>query len=243
MLNVVGAISIALFFALFLVMIALVIVALVSGVAFGGARRNAAALLAGGVFSVVTGGWYLYGQAASYYAKQDNVYLGNGLIGLLLLLGGVWMLSIGLAGVGLPRWMSALLALAGVAGIVPVYETLMLASTAGGLFAAYYALGALALLVAALVGLRRGDMLARAIGLGLAGAVVAIAAYIVVGMVTDASLAAYAQTGVDMALDAKPPVLEGFGLLACAVAGVVAYLLGRRDSSPAAVTPAAAATA
>ncbi len=111
--NIVGVISIALFYLLPLVIVTLVILALVSGVAFGGARRNTLALLASGVYSLLTGGFYLYGMAASSYAKQDNAYLGNAYVGLFLLFAGVWLLSVGLADAGLAKW---LVAVAGAGG-------------------------------------------------------------------------------------------------------------------------------
>jgi hypothetical protein len=228
MLNIVGFISIALFFLLPLVIVALVILALVSGFAFGGARRNALALLASGVFSLLTGAGYLYGVSASYYAKQDNAYLGNLYVGLFLLLAGAWLLCVGLAGAGLAKWFAAVLALAGVVGIAPIYGALSLNSTSGGAGVALYALAALLAGAATLLALRRGALLGRALGLGLAGAVAALAVYALAGALSGASIAAYLQLGVDQARDHKPPALEGFGLLACVLAGVVVYLLGRR---------------
>ena len=243
--NIVTFISIALFFVLPLALVALVILALVSGFAFGGARRNARALLAAGLFSLLTGGFYLYGLSASYYAKQDNANLGNIYIGLLLLLAGVWMLSVGLAGAGLSRWLAAVLAVAGIAGIVPVYSALSLSSTTGGMGVALYALVALAAVAVALLALRRGALLGRALGLGLASTVVALGVYAVVGVVTNKSFAAYLQLGVDQTLGHQPPAVEGFSLLACVIAGVAAYLIGRRggggQDAPSAAAPVAPA--
>lgn len=221
-------ISIGLFFALPLVIVALVILALISGFAFGGARRNAQALLAAGIFSLLTGGFYLYGLSASYYAKQDNAYLGNIYVGLLLLLAGVWMLSIGLAGAGLSRWLATVLVVAGVAGMVPVYSALSLSSTTGGTGVALYALVALVVAAVALLALRRGALLGRVLGLGLASTVMTLGVYSVVGVISGASLAAYLQPGMSQLAAPKPPVVEGFSLLACVIAGVAAYLMGRR---------------
>ncbi len=226
--NIVSVISIILFYLLPLMIVALVILALVSGFAFGGARRNTLALLASGIFCLLTGGFYLYGFAASYYAKQDNAYLGNIYIGLPLLLSGVLLLSVGLAGAGLRRWLAGALALAGIAGVIPLYGTLPLASQAGGVGVALYILGALLAAALALLALGRGALLARGLGLGLAGAVAALAIYIVVGLISGASFAAYLQFGVDQALSHKPPALEGFGLLACALAGLAVYFAGWR---------------
>jgi hypothetical protein len=243
--NIVSFISIGLFFLLPLVILALVILALVSGFAFGGARRNAQALLAAGAFSLLTGGYYLYGLSASYYAKQDNAYLGNIYVGLLLLLAGVWMLSIGLAGVGLSRWLAVVLVVAGIVGIVPVYSALSLSSTTGGTGVALYALVALVVVAVALLALRRGALLGRALGLGLASTVMALGVYAVVGVVSNTSFAAYLQPGVDQLVGHKPPVVEGFSLLACVIAVVAAYFIGRRGgggqdapSTPAPVAPA-----
>lgn len=226
--NIVSFLSIALFFLLPLVIVALVILALVSGFAFGGARRNALALLASGVFSLLTGGFYLYGLSASYYAKQDNAYLGNVYVGLLLLLAGVWLLSVGLAGAGLARWLAVVVTLAGIAGIIPIYGALSLSSTTGGASVAAYVLGALAIVAVALLAVGRGALLWRALGLGLAGAAAAFAVYALAGDLSGASLAAYLQLGVDQSLAHKPPVVEGFSLLACVIAGLAVYFIGRR---------------
>lgn len=226
--NIANFFSLGLFYLLPLGIVALIILALVSGGAFGGARRNTLAVLATGIFSLLTGGFYLYGMTSSLYAKQDNAYLGNVYIGLLLLLAGSWLLSVGLADAGLAKWLALALAVAGVAGIIPIYGALSSSSNAGGAGVALYALGALLAVMAALLMLGRGGLLGRALGLGLAGAIVALAVYAVVGMVSGASLAAYLQLGVDPSLAHKPPVLEGFGLLACVAAGLAVYFAGRR---------------
>lgn len=231
MVNIIGVISIALFIALPIAIVTLITGALVSGVAFGGARRNTRSILAVGVFSLLTGGVYLYGMAASYYAKQDNAYLGNFYIGLILLLAGVWLLSVGLACAGMSKWLAGLLALAGVAGIIPIYDALQVESIAGGSGIALYVAGALLATVAALLVIGRGALLTRALGLGLAGMVGAGAVFALAGALTGGSFAAYSQVGVDLSLASKPPVLEGFGMLACAVAGVVVYCAGRRGYS------------
>jgi hypothetical protein len=228
MLNVISYISLALFYPLLPVIVALVIVALVSGFAFGGARRNAQALLAAGLFSLLTGGFYLYGLTASYFAKQDNAYLGNIYVGLLLLLAGVWMLSVGLAGAGLARWLAAALSAAGVVGIIPIYQSLSLSSTTGGMGVAIYALAALVVVAVALLALRRGALLARALRLGLTSTVMTLGVYSVIGVISGASLAAYLQPGMNQLVAPKPPAVEGFSLLACVIAGVAAYLIGRR---------------
>lgn len=243
MTNIVSFISIILFLLLPLVIVALVILALVGGFAFGGARRNATALLASGVFSLLTGGFYLYGLSVSYYAKQDNAYLGNIYVGLLLLLAGSWLLSVGLAGAGLSRWLAGVLAAAGIVGIIPVYSALSLSSTTGGLDVALYVVVALVAVVAALLALRRGALLGRALGLGLAGAVVALAVYALVGVIADKSFATYLQLGVDRVFEHKPPVLEGFGMLACVVVGIAVYLIGRRGGQEAPSTRAPLAPA
>lgn len=225
---ILGGISIVLFYLLFLAVPALVIFALVSGLAFGGARRTALAQLASGVYSLLTGGFYLYDQAASQFAKQDNAYLGNALLGLLLLVAGVWLLSVGLVGVGLPRWLAAVLALAGIAGVVPLYGTLQLASSAGALGVALYVAAGLLIGVGALLALRRSALARRALGLGLVAALVALGGFALVGLASGQSIAAYLALGVDGALAHKPPVLEGFGLLAWVLCGVAVYLWGLR---------------
>ena len=240
MATIVSGISIGLFYLLFLAVPALLILALISGLVFGGAQRNAQALLASGVFSLLTGGFYLYGLASSYFAKQDNSYLGNGLLGLLFLAGGVGLVSAGLAGAGAPKWATIGLGLAGLVGVVPLYGALPLESNAGGVgIALYVALGLLAGAVG-LLALRRRPLLGRALGLGVTGAVVALVIYALVGLASGANLAAYAQSGVDQALGHKPPVLEGFSLLAWFICGLAVYLFGRRaGGAPTPPTPLA----
>jgi hypothetical protein len=161
-------------------------------------------------------------------------------VGLFLTLAGVWLLAAGLVGAGMPRWLAVTLAMAGTVAVAPLYSALQLESTTGGGGVAVFAAIALVVSAVALLALRRGHTLTRALALGLGSAVVAIACYALVGLVTGAPLNVYLQLGVDASLAHKPPVLEGFGLLACVLAGVAVYLFARRVSGeqPATNTPA-----
>jgi hypothetical protein len=231
-------ISILLFYLSLPAALALAVVALMSLFAFGGAQRNALALLATGVYCVITGAVYLYGVAASYYALQDNAYLGNIYLGLLLLLvGAPVLLAGGLAGAGLPRWAAVGLSLVGLAGLVGVYRSIGLDLPYGGQFVIAYLALALVVMVGALLALRRANLVGAALGLGALGAVAALALYTLFGVLFDGgSLAVYLQFGVDHSLANKPPVLEGFGALAMLLLAIAVFLAGRRGGGLAGAT-------
>jgi len=227
--------------------LALAGLALASLFGFGGARRNALALLAAGVLCALTGAVYLYGVTASYYALQDNAYLGNLYIGLVLLLAGApGLLAGGLAGAGLNRWAALALALVGLVGLVGVYRSIGLDQPNGGRAVALYLLAALGVTVGALLALRRADLAGAALGFGALGALCALAAYLLLGALqAPLSLAVYLQAGQDHALADKPPVLEGFGAAITLLLAVGVFLLARhrQGGASAAAHPGAPATA
>lgn len=212
------------------VALALAGLALAGLFAFGGARRNAQALLATGVFGALIGAAYLYGVVASHFALQDNAYLGNLYLGLtLLLLGACGLIVGGLIGAGLSRWVALALGAAGLVGLVGVYRSIGLDLPYGGQFVAVYLVVALVVMVVALTLLRRAELAGAALGLGVIGATVAFGLYALLGAVIGGeSLAVYTQLGVDHAQADKPPVLEGFGALLTLLLGVVVYTIGRR---------------
>lgn len=225
-----GTLSIILLYLAPLVTLALAGIAVASVFAFGGARRNALALLAAGVFSALTGATYLYGAVASHYALQDNAYLGNIYLGLLLLLlGACALLPGGLVGAGLNRWVALGLALVGLAGLVGVYRSIGLDLPYGGRFVVVYLALALIVMSVSMALLRRTDLLGAGLGLGLLGAIVALAVVALPALLTGSlGLGVYTQFGVDSALADKPPVLEGFGAAATLLVGVAVFLIGRR---------------
>lgn len=236
-------ISVILLYLALPVALALAIIALVGLSAFGGARRNALPLLATGVFATLTGGAYLYGVAASYYAMQDNAYLGNLYLGLLLLtLGACALLTGGLFGAGLNRWLAVGLALIGLAGMVGVYRSIGLTQTTGGQYVAIFALVAVIVTVGALALLRRGELAWRTLLLGVGGAVVAFGLYALLGLVGGGSFGAYTQFGVDRLLADKPPVLEGFGAALTLLLASGVFLIARRWSAAPGGAPTGATT-
>lgn len=224
------AISVTLLFLALPIALALVGLALAGLFAFGGARRNALALLATGVYGALTGGVYLYGVVASHFALQDNAYLGNLYLGLTLLLLGVAGLMVGgLIGAGLRRWTALGLGVVALVGLVGVYRSIGLSLPYGGRFVIIYLAVALVTLASMLLLLRRADLLGAALGLGALGAVVALALYIGIGaLIGGGSLAVYTQFGIDYTLADKPPVLEGFGAIATLLLGVAVFLVARR---------------
>ena len=224
------ALSVTLLFLALPFALALAGLALAGLFAFGGARRNALALLATGVFGALTGAAYLYGVVASHYALQDNAYLGNLYLGLTLLLLSVAGLMVGgLIGAGLRRWTALGLGVVALVGLVGVYRTIGLSLPYGGRFVIVYLTVALVTLTVMLLLLRRSELVAAALALGALGAVVALALYIGIGaLIGEGSLAVYTQFGIDYAVADKPPVLEGFGAIATLLLGVAVFLIARR---------------
>jgi hypothetical protein len=209
--------------------LALAGVALTGLFAFGGARRNALALLATGVFATLSGAAYLYGVVASYYALQDNAYLGNLYLGLtLLLLGASGLLVGGLVGAGLGRWIALALALAGLLGLIGVYRGIGLTLPYGGQFVAVYLAVTLVTLVVLLALLRRTELAAQALTIGVMGAAVAFGVYALLGAIDGKSLGVYTQLGVDHLLTDKPPILDGFGAALTLLLAVAVFLIARR---------------
>ena len=225
--------------------LALAGLALVGLFGFGGARRNALALLAAGTMCALTGGVYLYGVVSSYYALQDNAYLGNLYIGFtLLLIGAPGLLAGGLVGAGLNRWAALGLALAGLAGLVGVYRSIGLDQPNGGRFVALYLVAALVVTLGALLALRRANLAGAALGLGALGALVALAVYLLLAALQGPiSFAVFLQAGLDQSLADKPPVLEGFGATITLALAAGVFLLARRRGAPAGANHGATATA
>ncbi|HEX8983345.1 MAG TPA: hypothetical protein VF792_11275 [Ktedonobacterales bacterium] len=215
-------------------MLGLVALALLSLFTLGGARRNAMALLASGVCCILTGAILLYGSVASYYAAQDNAYLINVYLGLLLMLvsAGV-MLPGGLAGMGLHRIMATALAVLGLAGVIGVYACIGLYFPKGGVFVVYDVLAQLGVVALALLALRRVGVLLGALGLGAVGIVVALALWFIPAMMTGTvNLAVYTQFGVDRALADKPPILDGNGAATTIFVAVAVFVAGRLGHLP-----------
>jgi hypothetical protein len=69
----------------------------------------------GGALLVVSAALFLYTPQINAFARMDNAYLGNGLIGLFLILFGMTLVIGSLADYGVPAWLAALLWLASVA--------------------------------------------------------------------------------------------------------------------------------
>ncbi|HEX8997203.1 MAG TPA: hypothetical protein VF812_14340 [Ktedonobacterales bacterium] len=183
--------------------------------------------------SAITGAVYLYGVAASHYALQDNVYLGNIYLGLeLLLLGACLLLPRGLLGLGLNRRARLglkLLGLVGLVGLIGVYRSIGLDLPYGGQFVVVYLVAALVVLSGCLIALRRVDALGAALGLGVFGAALALALFALPSALTGThGLGVYTQLGVDNDLADKPPILEGFGAALTLLVGVAVFLAARR---------------
>lgn len=223
----------------------LVALACVSLFALGGARRNAMALLASGVCCLLTGAILLYGAVASYYAAQDNAYLINVYLGLLLMLvSAAVMLPGGLAGVGLHRVVATMLAALGLASVIGVYACVGLYFPKGGVFVVYDVAAQLGVVALTLLALRRSGLLVGALGLGAAGTVVALALWFIPAMMMGTvHLAVYTQLGVDRALADKPPIMDGSGAATTVFVAVAVYVAGRVGHLPPRTADAAATAA
>lgn len=76
---------------------------------WGGSKRNAPGQLAAGLLMLVSGTLFIHVAVINAFARMDNAYLGNGLLGSVLILSGAILLFVSLAGYGVPVWIAWLL--------------------------------------------------------------------------------------------------------------------------------------
>jgi hypothetical protein len=76
---------------------------------WGGARRGALGHLAADALSLVSGTLFIHVAIINAFARMDNAYLGNGILGGYLILAGMTLLIGALAGYGVRAWIAALL--------------------------------------------------------------------------------------------------------------------------------------
>lgn len=192
---------------------------------FGGARRNAFGLLAAGTFAVAVSALLLAGLYSSYFAKQDNAFLGNGAFAAWYLFTGTTMLVGSLVGLGLNRWVGVVLFVTSVWVQFHIPVGASVESPEGGgpmLLYAGICIGACVLFAVV-----RGQWLAALIGLLTA----AVATALVMALYgAHGSLAVYRQLGNDPNFADKPPVLSlDVAMLAVVLGGALFWLGRRRD--------------
>jgi hypothetical protein len=143
---------------------------------WGGVRRNALGHLAAGTLALVSGTLFIHVAVINAFARMDNAYLGNGLLGGYLVLAGVTLLIGALTGYGVRWWIAALLWLAAAAlahvGIPWLANALPFPDSGTLLFAALV-LGGVLFYVAL-----RGQLAEAAMAVALAAAGLALAWWI-----------------------------------------------------------------
>ncbi len=204
--------------------ILLALLAFVALFAFGGVRRNGPALLAVGVFALVTGAVFWAVMQASMRARMDNAYLFNAIIGSWLLLVGVILPGGALVGYGV-RWWVALPLM--VVGIVAGWYAVRL----GGVSSSYggepiIIFSASLLIVVGVIVLARGYWRSLALGalLGRLAAAVVLVSFLyghpdvsLWALTDDLDLAQY-----------RVPYVDFKEVVLCLLVGVALFLLARR---------------
>jgi len=187
---------------------------------WGGARRGALGHLAAGTLALVSGTLFIHVAVINAFARMDNAYLGNGLLGGYLVLAGVTLLIGALAGYGVRAWIAALLWLAIAAfayfGIPWLARVVPFPDSGTILFAALI-LGGVLLYVAL-----RGFLVEAAVAIALAAAVLALVWWIYGG-----DLRAFIPvTSIDEPYY-KPPVLDIEQFIPCLLVVTALFFAGR----------------
>jgi hypothetical protein len=85
------------------------VAAIVSLWRWGGVKRSALGHLAAGTLALVSGTLFIHVAVINVFARMDNAYLGNGILGGYFIFAGVTLLLGALAGYGVYVWVVALL--------------------------------------------------------------------------------------------------------------------------------------
>jgi hypothetical protein len=162
---------------------------------WGGVRGNALGNLTAGLYFFASGELFIYVTRINVYARMDNAYLGNGILGLYLILFG-WVLLFGsLAGFGI-RWPFALLG-----GIATVFVTAFLQ----GIISSHYLLSSAifvgVVLLVVFIRRRGWDAIIAAI-------MAAISVLIIWNIYGAGTMAFIPVDSVDAVSKYKPPVLD-----------------------------------
>ncbi len=187
---------------------------------WGGVRRGALGHLMTGALLLVSGAVFVYVPLFNAFARMDNAYLGNGFLGLFLILLGVTFVIGSLAGYGVPAWLAALLWLAtagfGIFGVSWVASVTPNPSSAILIFAALVLGGSLLYITV------RGYPAEAGTALALVTAAFALVWWIDGGSLRDFTPV----TSIDGPIY-KPPVLDIEQLLPCLLIATVLFFVGR----------------
>jgi len=88
---------------------------------WGGIKQNALGYLAAGIFFFVSGMLFLYVDEINVYARMDNAYIGNIILGVYLFVFGGTLLLASIVGYGI-RWWIALLGGLGIAILIGIFN-------------------------------------------------------------------------------------------------------------------------
>ena len=187
---------------------------------WGGARRNALGHLAAGSLALASGTLFIHVAVINAFARMDNAYLGNGLLGGYLVLAGVTLLLGALAGYGVHGWIAASLwlVIAAFAYVgIPWLANVFSFPDSGMLLFAALILGGVFLYVAL-----RGHLAEAAVAIALAAAGLALAWWIYGG-----DLRAFVPvTSMDEPFY-KPPVLDIEQFVPCLLIVTILFFAGR----------------
>jgi hypothetical protein len=189
---------------------------------WGGARRNALGQLAAGALYLVAGTLFIYVAEINVYARMDNAYLGNDLLGFVLIVVGGTLLVGSLSGYGVPWWGTLLVWLAASAlywfGTSPLGRVF---PGPGGSLLAFAGIILVAILAYVLARRNGWDVLMT---LALAGAGLVLV-WLVYGAGTDVFTPV--DTITSYGPEIKPPVLDFWTFGVCILTGAAAFLGGR----------------
>jgi hypothetical protein len=186
---------------------------------WGGAKRGALGHLAAGMLALVSGTLFNHVAVINAFARMDNAYLGNGLLGGYLVLAGVTLLIGALAGYGVRAWIAALLWLAMAAFAylgIPWLARVVTFPDSGTILFAALILGGVLLYVAL-----RGYLAEAAVAVALAAAGLALVWWIYGG-----DLRAFVPvTSIDGPFY-KPPVLDIEQFVPCLLVVTALFFAG-----------------
>jgi hypothetical protein len=187
---------------------------------WGGVGRGALGHLLAGALLLVSGAAFVYVPLINAFARMDNAYLGNGILGLFLVLLGVALLIGSLAGYGVSAWLAVLLWLAtvtfGIFGVSWLASVTPNPSSAILIFAALVLGGPLLYITV------RGYLTEAGTTLALVAAGFALVWWIDGGSLRDFTPV----TRIDGPLY-KPPVLDIEQFLSCLLIATVLFFVGR----------------
>ncbi|HEY7023151.1 MAG TPA: hypothetical protein VH349_18680 [Ktedonobacterales bacterium] len=196
------------------------VAAIVSLWLWGGVKRSALGHLAAGILALVSGTLFIHVTIINVFARMDNAYLGNGILGGYFIFAGATLLLGALAGYGVYVWVVVLLWLGAAAfayfgipwltNIVPFPDSGLL------LFTMVLLIGVLSAVMV------RGYAVEIAVSVMLALAGIAL-----VWWIYGAGFRAFTPVETLEGSSYKPPALDLWPFLACLIAVTALFFAGR----------------